>query len=59
MRTRTRVTSVALLAAALMASAVASGTASAAARVVGHVYVNNNSPPADRSARSTATRMGR
>ena len=42
MRTRTRVTSVALLAAALMASAVASGTASAAARVVGHVYVNDN-----------------
>ena len=42
MRMRTRVTSAALLAATVMASAVASGTASAASRVVGHVYVNDN-----------------
>jgi 6-phosphogluconolactonase len=37
-----RVTSIMLLALAVMASAVASGTATAASRVVGHVYVNDN-----------------
>ena len=37
-----RAPSIALLALAVMASAAASGSASAASRVVGHVYVNDN-----------------
>jgi 6-phosphogluconolactonase len=42
MRFGKRATSIVLLALAVMGSAVASGTASAASRVVGHVYVNDN-----------------
>jgi 6-phosphogluconolactonase len=42
MRFGKRATSIALLALVVMGSAVASGTASAASRVVGHVYVNDN-----------------
>ena len=54
-----RAPSIALLALAVTATAVASGTASAASRVVGHVYVNDNTAGTNTSARSIAMPTGR